>query len=355
VPPRLISFTPTNGIVGDNIVLLGTNFTNATSVLFNNASAAFTINASNMITAVIPTNANTGPLTVITPGGVIIRTNNYRVLPQITSFVPTLGPTGTVVTVFGTSFINPTNVTFNGVNAAFTPVTIAEIRATVPPNGTTGPIRVFTPDGPAVSATNFIVTGSSDLSLTMTASAALLTPNQSLTYTIIVTNHGPQIVSGVTVTNVLSPGVAFVSAASTRGTCAHSADKVTCDIGALTNNTGLTITVVVTTIAEGDLTSSAVVTSVEPDLFLPNNSGAVTTTVLSDASRTLGIDRISGGSNVIVSWPVSPVNFTLQYLNLLSSSNLWLSVSNVPGVIGGRYTITNDASNGNQFYRLRKP
>jgi uncharacterized repeat protein (TIGR01451 family) len=355
IPPRLTTFAPTNGIVGDDIVLRGTNFTAAASVLFNNAGAAFTINASNMITAVIPTNASTGPLTVITPGGVIITTNVFRVLPHITSFVPTLGPTGTVVTISGTSFINVTNVTFNGANAAFTPVSTTEVRATVPPNGSTGPIRVFTPDGVAVGPTNFVVTGSSDISLTMTASAALLKPNQSLTYTITVTNPGPEVVSGVAVTNVLSPGVAFVSAISTRGTCTHNAGKVTCDIGALTNSAGLTMTVAVTTIAEGDLTSSATVTSVEPDLFLPNNSAAVTTTVVSDASRTLRIDLVSGNESVKISWPVSPVNFALQYLDEISSSNLWLFVTNASGVVGGRYTVTNDASNANQFYRLRKP
>jgi hypothetical protein len=170
-----------------------------------------------------------------------------------------------------------------------------------------------------------------------------------------VTNPGPEIVSGVRVTNVLSSGVAFVSANSTRGTCTHNAGKVTCDIGALTNNTGLTITVLVTAVAEGDLTSSATVTSVEPDLFSPNNTASVTTTVVTDASRTLKIDLVSDGNAVILSWPVSPVIFTLQYLDQFTSSNLWLSMTNVPVIIAARYAITNDASTGTRFYRLRKP
>ena len=355
IPPRLTTFTPTNGIVGDEIVLRGTNFDAASSVLFNNAGSAFTINASNMITATVPTNASTGPLTVVTPGGVIITTNDFRVLPRITGFVPALGPTGTVVTISGTSFINVTNVTFNSAAAAFTPVSIGEVRATVPPNGTTGPIRVSTPDGTAMSPTDFVVTRSSDLALTMSASASVLKPNESLTYTITVTNTGPEVVSGVVVTNVLSSGVDFVTADSTRGTCTNIAGKVICDVGPLTNSAGLTITIVVTTVAEGELTSSATVTAVEPDLFPSNNTAAVTTTVVRDESRTLQIILAAGASNAIISWPVSPVFFALQSVEQLSVSNLWLSVTNMPAVVGARYTVTNDVSGGKRFYRLSKP
>jgi len=52
---------------------------------------------------------------------------------------------------------------------------------------------------------------------------------------------------------------------------------------------------------------------------------------------------------------VSPVFFTLQSVEQLSVSNLWLSVTNMPAVVGGRYTVTNDASGGKRFYRLSKP
>src|SRR5204862_8141150 len=118
--------------------------------------------------------ATTGPLTVITPGGVIASTNTFLVLPNITRFSPALGPVGTLVTMLGTSLLNVTNVSFNNVNpAGFSVVSSTEIQATVPPTAMTGLIRVSTQGGTAASATNFLVTTRSDLALAKSASATL--------------------------------------------------------------------------------------------------------------------------------------------------------------------------------------
>src|SRR5262249_38966239 len=49
--PTITSFSPTSGIAGANIVITGTNFTGATTVAFNGASASFTVNSATQITA----------------------------------------------------------------------------------------------------------------------------------------------------------------------------------------------------------------------------------------------------------------------------------------------------------------
>lgn len=354
VPPRLTSLTPTNGIVGSSIVLTGANFVGVSSVLFNTGGAAFTINASNKLTAVVPTNATTGPVTVITPGGVIISTNSFRVQPHITAFSPMLGPVGTVVTINGTSFLNVTNVSFNNVSALFTNVSSTEVRATVPLNATTGPIRVATPDGAAVSPTNFLVTVPSDLALAMSVSATLIEPNLPLTYTLVVTNRGSSIVTGVNVTNTLPPDVAFVSADSTRGNCVQNGGLVTCAFGTFTNGTGETITIVVTPASEGDRVNTATVRSVEPDTNPSDNTASVLTTVVSDESRTLQIRLASGGAEAVISWPASPVVFLLESLERITSSNVWQVVTNNPVPVNGRNTVTNSTTGESRFYRLRK-
>lgn len=356
VPPRLLSFTPANGVVGGSVVVTGANFVGVTEVLFDTAASAFTVNASNRLTAVVPTNATTGPLAISTPGGVIISTNNFRVAPNITGFSPTLGPVGTVVTITGTSFLNVTNVAFNSANAAFTNVSASVIRATVPAAAITGPIRVATPDGEAVSASNFVVTTASDVTLAMTSSAALLEPGQPLTYTLVVANTGPSpVVTGVTVTNTLPAGVDFASASSTRGTCVHDAGVVSCAIGILTNATSATITIDVVPPVEGVFVNSATVKAVEADPDPADNNASVATTVVSAATRTLGIGRVPGGSDVVISWPTSAVTFSLQLANSLSSSNAWQPVTNTPAVVGSRNTVTNHATNAQQFFRLRRP
>jgi uncharacterized repeat protein (TIGR01451 family) len=295
-------------------------------------------------------------LTVITPGGIIFSTNNFRVLPNITSFSPTLGPVGTLVTILGTSFLSVNNVSFNNVDSVnFTTVSPTEIRATVPLTATTGPIRVSTPDGTAVSATNFLVTTASDLSLTMSASTALMKPGEQLTYRLAVTNDGPSIVTGVKLTDTLPGGVNFIAATSTNGPCTLTNGVVTCNVGVLTNNTGFTVSIVVVPPLEAVLNNTATISSIESDPNPGDNTASVITTVVSDASRTLRIGLVPASQKVLVSWPVSPVPFALQTLNSLSTSNTWLPVTNVPAAINLRYVVTNDASSGAGFFRLNRP
>ena len=354
VPPRLSGFSPTNGIVGSSVVITGANFAGVSSVLFNTGASSFNVTASNLISAVVPIDATTGPLTVSAPGGVIISTNSFRVQLHITGFSFTLGPVGTLVTIFGASFFNVTNVSFNASAATFTVISPEEIRATVPTGATTGPIRVSTPDGTAVSATNFYVTQSSDLSLSMTESASLLKPGQSLTYSLAITNRGPSIVTGVRLVDTLPPGVILLSENSSRGTIVFTNGVVTCNFGVLTNGTGETVTILVAVPNEGVLVNSAVVTSIEPDLLPGDNSVSVVTTVVSDASRTLAINLLSNRI-VAISWPVSTVPFSLQFLSDLSASNVWLPLTNAPAVLGGFNTVTNDATAGSRFFRLQRP
>jgi hypothetical protein len=80
------------------------------------------------------------------------------VAPSISSFSPTAGPTGTAVTISGTSLAGATAVKFNGRSAAFTVLSPSSIRATVPSGATTGKIVVQTPAGSATSAGAFSVT-----------------------------------------------------------------------------------------------------------------------------------------------------------------------------------------------------
>jgi hypothetical protein len=83
----------------------------------------------------------------------------FAAAPTITSFTPTTGPTGCVVTITGTNFDNPmvSDVEFNDVNAAnFTVVSATQIRAEVGAS-TTGKIDVTNLDGTATSTTDFTV------------------------------------------------------------------------------------------------------------------------------------------------------------------------------------------------------
>jgi hypothetical protein len=78
-------FAPVRGMPGARVTLTGTNFTGATAVMFGNGSATFTNAPTNnvdlRITAIVPPDATSGPVTVITPHGNVSSTATFQVLP----------------------------------------------------------------------------------------------------------------------------------------------------------------------------------------------------------------------------------------------------------------------------------
>src|SRR5207248_135226 len=122
----------------------------------------FNVVSDTQIMATIPAAATTGPITLITPGGVAVSLSLFTVikLPTITNFLPTSGPVGTGVTITGTNLTGATAVQFNGTNAAFNILSGASITAFVPVGATTGLITVTTPDGRAAGAGLFTVINS---------------------------------------------------------------------------------------------------------------------------------------------------------------------------------------------------
>jgi hypothetical protein len=76
---EITGFTPTIGPVGTSVAITGTNFSGVTNVQFGGASAWFTNNSDTLITAVVPTNAASGFITVASSGGTVASTNSFSV------------------------------------------------------------------------------------------------------------------------------------------------------------------------------------------------------------------------------------------------------------------------------------
>ncbi len=148
-----------SGKVGKTIEILGQGFTGTTKVSFNGTAATFAVVSDTYMTAIVPTGATTGFVTVTTPSGARRSNRTFRVTPQITSFDPPSGAVGAQVTITGLSLKQTTKVTFGGVKAtSFTADSDIQVTATVPVGAITGKIAVSTAGGSAASATNFSVT-----------------------------------------------------------------------------------------------------------------------------------------------------------------------------------------------------
>ena len=80
-PPVVSGFSPTQGAVGTQVTISGSNFTGANAVTFNTTSTAtFTVNNDNSITMNVPSGATTGFVSVTTPlGGTGSSTTKFTV------------------------------------------------------------------------------------------------------------------------------------------------------------------------------------------------------------------------------------------------------------------------------------
>jgi hypothetical protein len=94
----------------------------------------------------------------ISPDATQAFTLTVAIPPSVTSFSPTSGPVGTVVTITGTNLSGATKVTFDGVAAIITKDVATKIKVKVPIGAITGKIKVATAGGKVKTATVFTVT-----------------------------------------------------------------------------------------------------------------------------------------------------------------------------------------------------
>src|SRR3954451_20007107 len=131
-----------------------------------------------------------------------------------------------------------------------------------------------------------------NLRLTKTDSPDPVTVGQTLTYTVTVSDNGPDGATNVTMVDTLPNSVDFISATPSSGSCTQQARKVTCHLGSIAAGTPAnvstpTVSIQVRPTKPGSITNSPTVTSAENDPAKANNADQPPTRAIRMASPPL--------------------------------------------------------------------
>ena len=129
-----------------------------------------------------------------------------------------------------------------------------------------------------------------DVSVAMSVAPAALKVGETASFTIAVTNTGPNVAApsggaGVTLSDALPAGLEAISVAASAGSCTLAA-PVTCSFGRMASGASATVTLVVRASATGAFTNTASATSPSPDPDAGDNSASAALTVVAPAAVT---------------------------------------------------------------------
>jgi large repetitive protein len=137
-----------------------------------------------------------------------------------------------------------------------------------------------------------------DLSVTKTASSSEVVVGDMFTYTVIVENLGPYEASETVLTDTLPLEVSLISVMPDE--ICSGAPSVVCDLGELSHNDTVTITLTVEAIsAASEVTNIATVSSTSPDPEVENNTASAEVTI-SPRYADLSVTKSASSANVYV-------------------------------------------------------
>ncbi|NOS71733.1 MAG: S8 family serine peptidase [Verrucomicrobia bacterium] len=177
-----------------------------------------------------------------------------------------------------------------------------------------------------------------DLGVSQAASGSVTSVGGNVTFTLVVTNHGANPSAFVTLSNLLPPGLGFVSATASQGVCSNVGGVVTCSLGLLNANESATVTIGTTALNGGLMTNHVMVGSGTLDPVPANNTAQLavfvnTPPVISDVANKMIPENADTGTIAftIGDAETSPGDLTLlvesSNANLVPPGNITLSGS----------------------------
>jgi uncharacterized repeat protein (TIGR01451 family) len=230
-----------------NPVLIGGTLTYTVSVTNNGPSSASSVSVTNVlpISAQIQSTAVSGG-TVSTVGNVILWSVSRLDMGASATATITVTPTA------------------EGIITAIATVGATEFDP-IPANNT--------------ARVSITVGAAADLAISLSAFPNPVVAGSNVTYTIAVTNTGPSAATGVTVSGLLPPTVNVLSTNATQGSISISNSFLAWNLGALSNGTSASLTIVAKTTSSGTFSTTASVLATQTDPDPANNAATITTIV----------------------------------------------------------------------------
>jgi uncharacterized repeat protein (TIGR01451 family) len=193
----------------------------------------------------------------------------------------------------------------------------------------------------ATATTTVTPPPSADLGITKTTPTTNAAPGAAVAYTIVVTNHGPDTATSVTMTDTLPATLLFQSIVSPAGySCTTPAigntGTVTCTGSSLANGATATFTLNVTSVsnANGSIANTASVSGTPSD---PSSGNNAQTSSFTAGSADLGLTGSSGTNGGFVTYTFNLTNggpsaaANVVFTDTLPSSLLFQSITPPPG------------------------
>ena len=154
--PTIGSIAPLSGTIGAVITVTGTNFTGATQVKLNGVNCpTFTVVSATQISVTMPFGG------AILNGSVTTQCGTANIstgVPALTSFSPSSGAPGSLITITGNNLTGASSVTVGGTEQLILSNSTNSVTIFLMPGTPTGQIAVTTSTGVATSSGNFTVT-----------------------------------------------------------------------------------------------------------------------------------------------------------------------------------------------------
>jgi uncharacterized repeat protein (TIGR01451 family) len=214
-----------------------------------------------------------------------------------------------------------------------------------------GPTLISITNGGRYAFVDVLVAPSprSDLTLTMAASVTNAFAGVPVTFTLQVTNAGPQTANGVYLTDPLPPGSRFYAATASQGAWSFTNGVFTVEFGSLAPGGEAVATFTLVFTLGGATLNTASISAVGMDVRSEDNLAAVAVDITALPLLAIRLEP----AQVILVWPTNAVGFELERTTNLSPPPFWEPAATNRPVVGDHFELSLSPTNAPAFFRLR--